>query len=341
MIASSTSLCSSIVWPVCFSISAPIDSTTARVELDRARHRHLEALVLLAQSSSKRLRIRKRAGIRCFSASSSRKLTSSGLGAGDRLRDPVPLLRRGEVGAEEEDLQVAVARRPRRRTRRAARGPRRARPSPWRRRTAPRRRRGRSPPSVPQPRSVVSPASAEKSTSASASSTSRFWSSRVERLAGRPSRSRARSGRRPPCGSAPASAGSRPRCRVRAAATSSSRFALPSSAASAFARLGGLAGAGDDVVGLLAGLLEALAVLGEQLVGLGALALGLPRCSSRSSRRAPRAPPRSAGTRTCSSTNIVTPKASSVQIISPRPGWTRKLPPSSSLALGRPRRGRR
>jgi type III secretory pathway component EscS len=48
---------------------------------------------------------------------------------------------------------------------------------------------------------------------------------------------------------------------LRAAATSSSRFALPSFVASA-------------IVGLLAGLLEALAVLREQLVGLRALLLG-------------------------------------------------------------------
>ena len=31
-----------------------------------------------------------------------------GLGADERLRDALPLLRRGEVGAEEEDLELAV-----------------------------------------------------------------------------------------------------------------------------------------------------------------------------------------------------------------------------------------
>ena len=36
------------------------------------------------------------------------------------------------------------------------------------------------------------------------------------------------------------------------------------------------------------------------------------------------------GKATFASTNIVTPNRSSVQIISPRPGETRKLPPSSS-----------
>ena len=49
-----------------------------RVELDRARQRHLELPVLLGPELVDRSRIRKIAGIRCFSASSSRKLTSSG-----------------------------------------------------------------------------------------------------------------------------------------------------------------------------------------------------------------------------------------------------------------------
>ena len=188
-----------------------------------------------AQSSSKRVRIRNRAGIRCFSASSSRKLTSSGFAAVDRLRDPVPLLVRGEVGAEEEDLQVAVVVRPRRRTRRAAPAPRRACPSPWRRRTAPRCRPGRSPPSGSSLELLRVAGQGARSRPRRAPPRRAASGRRGRATCGSPSPSPARSDRRPPCGSARASASSRPRCPCGAAATSSSRLARPSSVASALA----------------------------------------------------------------------------------------------------------
>ena len=53
--------------------------------------------------------MRKISGIRCFSTSSSRKLTSSGSAPVIAALEPLLLLRRGEVGAEEEDLQLAIA----------------------------------------------------------------------------------------------------------------------------------------------------------------------------------------------------------------------------------------
>ena len=98
-------------------------------------------------------------------------------------------------------------------------------------------------------------------------------------------------------------------------------------------RLGRLAGAGHDVVGLLARLGEPLAVLVEQLVGLLALPFGrLDRLAIVFARLS------SAswifGKATLLSTHIVKRKRTSVQIIRPRPGETRKLPPSSSPALG-------
>ena len=164
-----------------------------------------------AQSSSNRSRIRKIAGIRCFSASSSRKLTNSGSAPETARGDPVALLGRGEVGAEEEHLQVAVL------------GDRvgelaelladlvelavllgdaeqgvgvdardllHYRPPPGCRCRPGRRSRPRRAP----PRPAAS-------------------GRRRRATCGSPSRWRARSGRRPPCGSARASAASRPRCR--------------------------------------------------------------------------------------------------------------------------------
>ena len=103
------------------------------------------------QSSSNWRRMRKISGIRPFSISSSRKLTSSGSAPAIARFSPVDLLRRGEVGAEEEDLQVAGRDRRRRRTGRAARAARRACPSPCRPRREPRRIRGRPPASVSSP----------------------------------------------------------------------------------------------------------------------------------------------------------------------------------------------
>ena len=91
-------------------------------------------------------------------------------------------------------------------------------------------------------------------------------------------------------------------------------------------RLGRLAGALHDLFGLRARLLQALAVFGEQLVGLLARALGrVDRFFDRL--LAPcRAPRRCAGTRSCASSSIVTPNTSSVQTIRPMPGLIRKLP---------------
>ena len=204
-------------------------------------------------------------------------------------------------------------------------------------RRARRRRRGRSPPSTAvsasRPRAVrrsvgpdrSDPCRAEKSTSASASSTSRCWSSassdlRVTFSVASTVRSatslRIRSSERRVSAS----------MSRRAAATSSSRFSLAVLGGLGLRRLRRLAGAGDDVLGLLAGLLEPLAVLVEQLVGLlGACAraasidsaIALARLSSASRIR---------GKATLLSTHIVNPNTSSVQIISPRPGETRKLP---------------
>ena len=77
-ISPSTRLASSTFWPVCRSISSPIFATTAGSSST--------ALVTVTSSrrfsrfhiSSKWRRMRKISTIRCFSISSSRKLTSSG-----------------------------------------------------------------------------------------------------------------------------------------------------------------------------------------------------------------------------------------------------------------------
>ena len=52
--------------------------------------------------------MRKIAGIRCFSARSDEEVRELVRSAVDRLLDALPLLLRGEVGAEEEDLQIAI-----------------------------------------------------------------------------------------------------------------------------------------------------------------------------------------------------------------------------------------
>ena len=97
-------------------------------------------------------------------------------------------------------------------------------------------------------------------------------------------------------------------------------------------RLAGLARAGDDVVGLAARLGEPLAVLLEQLLGLLADALGgLDRLLDRLLALVQRLG--DAGNASFASTYSEMPKTSSVQIISPMPGVTRKLPPLSAAKM--------
>ena len=93
----------------------------------------------------------------------------------------------------------------------------------------------------------------------------------------------------------------------------------------ALVHVGGLARAGDDLVGLLASLLQALAVFAEQLVGFLAGALGrvdrvFDRFLAAVQRRADR------GERKAGSNRNVAPKTSSVQTIRPIPGSIKKLP---------------
>ena len=213
--------------------------------------------------------MRKISGIRCLSISSSRKLIELGVGAGDRPLRPVVLLGRGEVGAEEEDLQLAVAVERRRRTGPAGRGSRPACPSPWRPRRGRRRMRERRPASSSSP----TPRALEKSTSPRASSTRRRWSSPSRLL--RVTFSVASTVRSATslriCSSERRVSASMSRF---AASTSSSRFSLPATVASASAVSADFAGAGHDVVGLLPRLGEPAAVLGQQLVGFAALPLG-------------------------------------------------------------------
>ena len=187
------------------------------------------------------------------------------VGVLDRAAQPVALLVGREVRREEEQPQLGVllerlgdlaellARR------------RRACPAPGRPRTASARRPGRSRPWRQFRRSA--PLRAEKSRSASASSTRRFWSSpvrtrpvtfsvalivrsatsvRISSIARRVSASMS----------------------LRVCSSSSSRFCAGLVLRVALERLGVLARAQHDVVRLRAGLLEPLAVLGEQRLGL-------------------------------------------------------------------------
>ena len=162
-------------------------------------------------------------------------------------------------------------RRARRRTRRAARAPRRACPRRARPRTASGRRRRRSPPS---PLSAPRPATARRSparprprrpgvagprsvsvlrvTFSVARIVRSATSARISWIARRVSVSMS----------------------LRACSSSSSRRRLPAPDRVRLLLLAGLAGAGDDVVGLLARGRQALAVLRQQLVGLPARALG-------------------------------------------------------------------
>ena len=148
---------------------------------------------------------------------------------------------------------------------------------------------------------------------------------------GSPSRSRARSGRRPPCGSARASAASRPRCRAwrrRAAPRASpcprrrprpwrSRPALRARAmmSSACSRAS-LSRARYSSSSLSASLRWRSAASMFSRIALA-------RLSSASWMR---------GKATLLSTHIVNRKRTRVQIISPRPGETRKLPPERGEA---------
>ena len=90
-------------------------------------------------------------------------------------------------------------------------------------------------------------------------------------------------------------------------------------------RLGRLARPLDDLIGLRARLLQALAVFGQQLVGLLARALGACRSSLRSTSGACPSASEMRGNASFASRNIVIPNTSSVQIIRPTPGLIRKL----------------
>ena len=80
-----------------------------RVELDRGRDLHRQAACCSPPTgASYSRRMRKIAGIRWFSSSSSRKLRKIGSAPETALAQALVLLLRGEVGREEEDLQLAV-----------------------------------------------------------------------------------------------------------------------------------------------------------------------------------------------------------------------------------------
>ena len=156
-------------------------------------------------------RTRKMTGMRWFSTSSSRKLIEHRVGAVDRAVAARPASPRSRSTARRRTLQLAVLVERVGELRRAARGRRRACPAPGRPRTASARRPGRS---LPWASSGAPRRSArEKSSSPSASSTSRCWSSSVERLArdllGRQDRQVGDLA----CGSPGSRGASRPRCR--------------------------------------------------------------------------------------------------------------------------------
>ncbi len=156
----STLLDSSTRRPVCSSISlADVLDDAPRRARRRSSRVTGSSLFSSAHSASKSRRMRNSAGIRWRSASSSRKLTRRSSASLTIRPIAVLLLLRREVGREEEDLQVAVARRARRRTGRARRARGRGRRSPWRPRTAHASRPRRSLPSscpapLPRPASV-------------------------------------------------------------------------------------------------------------------------------------------------------------------------------------------
>ena len=231
--------------------------------------------------------------MRCFSISSSRKFRITGSASVTARSSPSFFSCGGEVGREEEDLQLArlVERVGERAELLAHR--RRACPGPWRPRTASGRRPWRSLPSAPS-----SAESEAKSSSASASSTSRFWSSSVSDL--RVTFSVASTVR--------SATSARISWIARRVSASMSRRVCSIISSRLRARLGddlvlgglaGLARAGDDLVRLTARLGEPLAVLGQHLRRPPCASARRRRSTPRSPSGACRAPRRCAGTRAC------------------------------------------
>ena len=105
----STVAVSSTLRPVCSPIRSPMLLTVALVELDRAGDLDGQQLVLLAPTARRtRAGCGRCAGMRWFSISSSRKFTRIGSAPSTACSQPVLLLLGGEVGREEEHLQLAV-----------------------------------------------------------------------------------------------------------------------------------------------------------------------------------------------------------------------------------------
>ena len=94
--------------PVCSSIRLPMPSTSSGSSLTALVTVTGSSLFSSRHSRSNARRMRKIAGIRWRSASSSRKRTKFSSASSISLADALLLLLRGEVGREEEDLQVAV-----------------------------------------------------------------------------------------------------------------------------------------------------------------------------------------------------------------------------------------
>ena len=89
----STLAVSSTVRPVCSAMRSPICLIDLLVELDRRGDLDRQELVLLAPRAGRtRARMRKSAGMRWFSTSSSRKFDDEVVGAGDRLVQALLLL---------------------------------------------------------------------------------------------------------------------------------------------------------------------------------------------------------------------------------------------------------
>ena len=110
MIESSTSLVSSIVLPVFRSISAPTDSITdgsSSIALVRVT---CEALVLDPPELVEALADAEQGRHPVLLGEQLEEVDQLGVAAADRLPDALPLLHRGEVGTEEEDLQIAIGR---------------------------------------------------------------------------------------------------------------------------------------------------------------------------------------------------------------------------------------
>ena len=329
-ISSSTRLASSTFWPVWRSISSPTFSTTGAVELDRAGHRHVDAPVLLLPELVELAADAEDLRHPPLLDQQLEEVEQLGVGAADRAPQPRRLLRRGEVGAEEEDLQLAVAVDARRRTGRARRGSRRACPSPWPRRRGP--RRIRELPRASAPRLLRAGESREVDLAQRLLDEAALVLL-VERLAGdllgrqhgevgdlladllaasaaSPLRCRG-SPRRPaprasPCRPSVASdsavsAALRARAMMSSACSRASVRRWRYSASSSSDSLRCRSAASIDSLIVLARLSSASWIFGKA---------------------------------TLLSTHIVKRKSTSVQIIRPRPGETRKLPPSSPTLLG-------